>query len=581
MSLNELFVLNTSVRLSADMNSWGDQIINQLIKSYPSLSKLVGEVIFAKTDTVKGNAVGYITLIQKVQRIPFIVDEYELNPLDVYIDNGKYLPLSERTADVINSRIWPFRLISQAERTALLKTASLFENNGILKQAFIDKNKETLEKIASEYPEVFEPFINRTVPVNNPEFTVRCFIKEAADSKPIVVRDLITNDKEYKISEFADKYGKDFVQELMSKGETIVSNMPPKVRLAIDSMEIKGSFKPSSTREGYYWHNDTPIPARKFDHYRMSDLKRSTIAPSVIITNSGHYFEHGQLTNKWGSEVPALHFEKTPQKGEYSVAIIGDNVYGPFFINSISQIGNDKIFNVTIDDLKTITIRTSQDIKSLVQLDENNYLLAGQAKIIKIIPPHWADNNPDSFLKTANLKVTISRQTNGNLLINDSGLSGIDASKLKDLKKGDAIIVLMHCGLSQNDAKYAIMRSLDAGTYSFDAPEKTKVVDTKDASLQKKAEEIVKLCNENEILKVASISGDKSNIDLALGLNLINYSNIKRFKLIVPEIYTMLDKLCKLLIIKRMNRSLFNLDEIQLSQAIRALDEISFSLNSL
>jgi hypothetical protein len=43
----------------------------------------------------------------------------------------------------------------------------------------------------------------------------------------------------------------------------------------------------------------------------------------------------------------------------------------------------------------------------------------------------------------------------------------------------------------------------------------------------------------------------------------------------------MLDKLCKLLIIKRMNRSLFNLDEVQLNQAVRALDEISFALNSL
>jgi hypothetical protein len=66
-----------------------------------------------------------------------------------------------------------------------------------------------------------------------------------------------------------------------------------------------------------------------------------------------------------------------------------------------------------------------------------------------------------------------------------------------------------------------------------------------------------------------------------VAINLTNYSNIKRFKLIVPEIYTMLDKLCKLLIIKRINRNLFNLDDTQLSQAIRALDEISFALNSL
>jgi hypothetical protein len=96
-----------------------------------------------------------------------------------------------------------------------------------------------------------------------------------------------------------------------------------------------------------------------------------------------------------------------------------------------------------------------------------------------------------------------------------------------------------------------------------------------------KAEEIFNLCETGLILKTAAISGDKSNIDLALGLNLINYNNVKRFKLIVPEIFQMLDKLCKLLIIKRMNRGLFTLDESELTQSIHALDNIANSLNSL
>lgn len=583
MSLNELFVLNTSVRLSADMNSWGDQIINQLIKSYPSLSNLVGEVIFAKTDTVKGNAVGYITLVGKVQRIPYIVDEYELNPLDVYIDNGNYLPLTDRTADVLNSRIWPFRLISQVERNGILKTASLFENNGTLKEGFVRKNKDTFEKIASEYPEILDNFMSRNVQINEPEFTVRCFIKEAADSKPIVVRDLISKDKEYKISEFADKYGKDFVKELMTRGEAIVSNMPPKVRLAIDSMEIKGSYKPTVSRDGYYWDDNISYSAHKYDHHRISDLKRSTISPSIIITRCGKYYESGHLTQKFSSEDEAHKSceQIAPQRGEYGMFIIGDNAYGPFFLNSISNIGNDRIFNITTNDLKTVTVRTSMDIKSIIKLDEHNYLVAHQAKIIKIHTLADKDKTPGDFLKQASLKVNVAKKLDGKLTITDSGLSGISNTKMQSMGKGDAVVALMHCGLSETDARYAIMRAMDTNTYSFDAPTKNKEVITKNAGLQKTASEIIDLCDRTEVLKIAAISGDKSNIDLALGLNLINYDNIKRFKLIVPEIYTMLDKLCKLLIIKRMNRTLFNLDDTQLSQAIRALDEISFALNSL
>ena len=73
--------------------------------------------------------------------------------------------------------------------------------------------------------------------------------------------------------------------------------MPPKIRLAIDNMEIKGSFKPSATREGYYWPNEhgDPKPARKYDHYRLSDLKRAAMTPTIIITNCGHYLEYAHL----------------------------------------------------------------------------------------------------------------------------------------------------------------------------------------------------------------------------------------------------------------------------------------------
>jgi hypothetical protein len=243
--------------------------------------------------------------------------------------------------------------------------------------------------------------------------------------------------------------------------------------------------------------------------------------------------------------------------------------------------GSDKIYNITTDELKVVNLRTSEDIKTIVQLDENNYLFSQNAQIFKIHVNEIEKKDPKDFLKIASLKVNISKQLDGNFSISDSGISGIDSNKLKNLKKGDATVVLMHCGLSETDAKYALMRALTSNTYSFDAPEKQKVSSEKDEVLEKKAEEIVKYCNENEVLKMAAVSGDKSNVDLALGLNLINYSNIKRFKLIVPEIYTMLDKLCKLLIIKRINRNLFNLDDTQLSQAIRALDEISFALNSL
>ena len=72
------------------------------------------------------------------------------------------------------------------------------------------------------------------------------------------------------------------------------------------------------------------------------------MTPTVIITNCGRYFEGGQLTNKQGAEVPVQKFQESPNKGDFGMILIGDHAYGPFFVNSVSQIGNDKIYNVTI-----------------------------------------------------------------------------------------------------------------------------------------------------------------------------------------------------------------------------------------
>jgi hypothetical protein len=259
MPLNELFEIGSQVRLSPDMSSWGEQILAQLLKSHSSLAKLVGEVVFSKVDAVKGNAVGYITLIGKTQRIPFIVDEYELNPLDLYIDNGRYLPLTENTTERLSSRNWPFRLISQEERRGILKTASFFERGE--KKKFIDRNETLLQKIASEYPDVIEFFCDRDLKQKSEDYVVRCFVKTASDEKPIVVRDLVGKDVDYKISDFAQKFGVDFVKQLMSNGEVIVSNMPHKLRLAIDKLEVKCAYKQTQNRTGVYFHNSEGLPA--------------------------------------------------------------------------------------------------------------------------------------------------------------------------------------------------------------------------------------------------------------------------------------------------------------------------------
>lgn len=586
MSLNDLFTVTPTVRLTPDINSWGDQIVAALLNRYSALSKMVGEVVFNKVEPIKGNSIGHISLIGKTQRIPFIVDEYELNPLDIYIDNGMYLPLTEKSVIRLEKREWPFRLISQLERNSIIKTASLFDDTGSLKNDFIQKHQSELRQIAESCPDVIEKVANQTIPEKpEVEVAVRYFVKEAASNKPLVARDLTGPDKEYKVSEIADLFGKDFVTKLMTDKEIYVCNMTPSQKLMLDKKELQNNYKPTQHRVGVINQDGNFVQAKKFDHYKISNLAKAS--SNIVITKNGQFLPYNQslLETPSGESPDNMRVEsENPRNGDYAGFIFGDCFYGPFYIKTISNVNGLRLYTILDDQLETSVIRVSKDIKSLVQLDKNSYLVSENANLVKIIPATEYEKkmSVENFIKTAAIKVNINKQTNGKFIINDANISGIASNKLSNLDKGDAVLVLRKCGLSEIDAKYALMKATSDGSYSFDAPSMNKTAATvePDENLVKCAESIVSLCDKSGLLKMAVISGDKSNIDLALGLNLLSYANLKRFKLLVPDIYTMLDKLCKLLVMKRMNRSLVQLDEGELTKAVFALDEIAASLGS-
>lgn len=591
MPLNDLFATNTTVRLSSDTNSWSDQIVSTLLNKFPALSKLVGEVTFSKVDTIKGNAIGYVALIGKPhQRIPFIVDQMELNPLDLYIDNTMYLPLTENTVKRIGSADWPFRLLSQTERTGLLKVASLLdEDTGELRNDFIKSHKNELVKIAKEYPEIVENYsVQKNIPQEVEEQKViHFFVKEASD-KPIVARTMKKEepDKNYKISEIVKLYGPDFVTKLMTDKHIIWSNLPPTVKLKLEDKEVHSAYKTTTSNIGYIMEGGDPVLAKRFSNYKISNLEpKRPIDSNIIITKNGA-FSQRELVNLAVPKTTDFHFSLPQAKGGDIAGIVyGDKFFGPFYIENIANIVGEKVVTILDNELKQIKLRFSDDIKSIIPLDAENYLVSNH---VQLIPLQDYYDKPDSdskikeIVKHASSNVTIAKQLNGKHTIMDGGVSGIGASNLKDLKKHDAVVVLMNCGLSENDAKYALMLANTKGSYSFQPGMNKKAEEQpKDESLDKLASEIVKKCDDSELIKVALVSGDKSNIDMALGLNLITYNNIKRFKLVVPEIYKMLDRLCKLLIVKRMNRSLISIDDSQLTQAIFALDDIAASLGSL
>ena len=577
MTFSELFPADTTLHLSSDMNTWADQITSHAIEKYPTLSRLVGEIVFSKVEKVKRSALGYITLIGRKQRIPFIVDDCDLNPLDLYIDEGMYLPLNENSANRIASQAWPFKLVSQEERQSILKTASVIASVGVADNNFIERHKDELSKIAEQYPELLDLIKVAQEDISVEPFAVRCFVKTAASDKPLVVRDLKAGDREFSPSDFSKAYGKEFLSKVMEDGETIVSTLTPRLTLNYET------FTPDSCvnkETGYAKINGVEYQGR---NYKNIDLLGSSRQDSgVFISTRGEYLPYRQpLYNKnlHNNNDDVNIVTETPVQGDIACIIQGGTVFGPFKILSISRVNNETVYSVENLSLNKANLVAVFGLKQIKKLDNNTILIPATSALTKLNPIQTYVK--DMFEKLAALNVVVSKLLNGKFSISDAGISGISAAQLKEMSKGDAIVALMHCGLSEQDAKYALTVALDKGSYSFPATTKVENKQVAEAPLKKQAEEILEAVEDSNLLKIAVITGDKSNIDAALGLNLISYQNVKRFKILVPDIVKMLDKLGKLLICKRMNRELIKINEPELAKAIQTLYNINLSLSAL
>ena len=588
MSLNDLFDISTSRRLPADVNTWGEQIIDQLVKSAPSVAGLVSDVKFIKCEPVKGTAIGFITLVGKAQTIPFIIDEHELNPLDMFMDgekgNRRCYPLTERAAARFSARSWPFKLLSTQERQSILKTASLYGDES-WKIEFVKQNADLLAKVAELHKDIMPIFSSRepeqAAPVH--EHAVHCIVKSAAVEAPILVRDLINDDKHCKISDFTATYGKEVTQRLMREGSIVLSNMPSSVKLDLDAREIRGAYKPSEGRDGVCFTAHGAALAHRYDHYRL-DGSLAFSTPSIVLTANGEVLYSDKLYKPNASHSIDPHqSRRKPKIGEQCLILIGDNAYGPVYLKGVSHMGDATIYHVSENGQSVVNIRTNHDVKTLISLDKSNMLISCLAQIVAITEDRAV---APSLAKTASLKVVVSRLLNKKLSINDAGTSGIDSNRLMDLGHGDALVALRRCGLTESDARYAIMRASEAGTYAFPAePKSAPAVQAPDPALAKTAEVIRQLCKEGRVLdyvvKTAVITGDVSNVDSTLGLNLVTFKNIRKFKLYIPELNAVMDRLCKFVFLKRMNRLDIALNETEVMQAARAIDGVIGYLNSL
>jgi len=83
-----------NIKLERDPKQWPENITMFLHQAYPWITDAKIQVNFNRIDAEDGTGVGQIQLDDKAS-IPIIIDNFKLQPLDVFWANGKLQPLTK------------------------------------------------------------------------------------------------------------------------------------------------------------------------------------------------------------------------------------------------------------------------------------------------------------------------------------------------------------------------------------------------------------------------------------------------------------------------------------------------------
>ena len=83
------------LKMSQDVNEWDENVIEHLHEEYPEITDSNVEVVFKKTDPHKGYGYGFVGLGKNAEvKIPIIIKEYEMAPLDVMLHDDTAYPMT-------------------------------------------------------------------------------------------------------------------------------------------------------------------------------------------------------------------------------------------------------------------------------------------------------------------------------------------------------------------------------------------------------------------------------------------------------------------------------------------------------
>lgn len=607
---SDLFPTEQKVRLSENSAAWPETINSILTRKYPDITNYIDKITFSHLDKIKGHAIGYVTTMNNIFRIPFVIEKFTLNPLDIYIKGNVFGHLTQASIKRLISNSWPFKQVTKGDFTQMKKFAAVNMTDITVEE--IEKNPELLKlaaELAEKYPEVI---LNLTACIQNSTMLKQAgfnpyglekvaSLEVTQDRTGIVLHHFGKADEKLTLGETAQRFGIEKVSEVLEKGfvTTVLREIMFKTAEELPASQFKFDKNLPRTvnladgiggfvRGNIYELRDIKQPNAKRGHIFLSTRSKDAVY-TTIFTAPAHDRIYSIAERAILGDIVDDLSRSSGAKGQPVGILMNDVIYGPFEVIAEAQNGSNHIYSIKDGyEYDSKRIHVTNSVKTITVEDDEIYV-PSFAKLIWLGAPYQMEH---PLHKTAAITVTIAATSDrSGFNITDCGVSGLPSASLQNLKKTKAITALMHCGLSEEEAKKAVQTAITSGVHKFQSTptagqsedttrKEVETVNDKQ-KLEKSASLIHDLVDKSDLIKTAMNYGDDESVDMALSLKLVTPTSIKKYRLLIPKIEDTLDGLCKLVMAKRVGGSIIPIEEAKITTAIAALSEIMYELTGI
>ena len=642
----EFIKMGAEARLSDNADTWVQEVVKELHKQHPYVGTFDVSTIMTETDGEKGYGIGYFEISSKTARgafgpggeamralsgirtvrIPIIIKENKLMPLDVFMDaDKKARPLSEARLRVAMYRPQMFDTVAKSPGDASLSD-TLYPPSARQRSMYGGQVTEVPQsKLGSAKPylllEAIAPSIlasdlrridselekdaalTRALLANEGTLPLLQFLDELEPVDPAAIAKMASSvvPDVYQVVRNGESYLLKMAASQDFNPEVVEADRPGMAELAGEDMvEAADQFGASTVSTDPVVHSkleDEEIAViEHFGEYRVKTQEGKEIMgwvfptvldydgvalPMAMFTNGSESAIQEQIAGSFVGKSSNI-IKADPEGYGFFYRVTQSGSVLAFVPTEIQTKGQDEMGPFLIGETvmgESVKVRFAQHLNELTPMGEGEVALPTDIRwaplgedVISLI------DEPEQFVKISHIlkrahQVQIISDKSTWTFRGGAGLSKLAHEHREGLEGSDAVFMACVLGMEPQFAINQLIKAAQFGSVLIDGCREVHVPREKQAAARSEAKALLEgMPPRYLLLKEAAALDDITTVDKVLSINFLTPENIQTFIDFLPDFEEAISKLAGLLITIRLGMQ--DVPESSVKNAMERLDEV-------